>query len=285
MASDEDRIGEALALLETEGAPSLEDLAAAVDLSPSHFQRLFRRWVGVSPKRYQQARALERAKPLLRGGESVLESALGAGLSGPGRLHDLFVQIEAVTPGEYKSLGEHLELRFGVHLTPLGPCCLALSPRGLSALYFLPEASPERARRELAGEWPGARLVEDPESTGELAFRIFHPLGWDRDHPFHLFLKGTNLQVQVWRALLEIPPGSTTSYSDLAESLGRPRTACRAVAGAVGRNAVSFLIPCHRVLRRGGALGGFRWGLGVKQSLLAAEGIELGRAPGRLPRR
>ncbi len=255
--------------------PSLVEIAGALRLSPFHFQRTFRRWVGVSPKRYLQNLTAETAKRALRGGASVLSASYLAGLSSPGRLHDLFVTLESLTPGEYKSRGASLTLRFGVHWTPLGPCCLALSRRGICSVQFLEAARDEdaddEARARLRQAWPGAQLLRAPDETGELVYRIFHAREWSRERPFHLLLRGTNFQVQVWRALLTIPTGTTRSYGQLGAIAGKPPSHARAVASAVAANPVALLIPCHRVIRSNGALSGYRWGASRKRQLLAAE--------------
>ncbi len=258
--------------------PSLDELAGALQLSPFHLQRTFRRWVGVSPKRYLQNLTAETAKRALRDGASVLAASYLAGLSSPGRLHDLFVTLESLTPGEYKTRAAALTLRFGVHWTPLGPCCIALSGRGICSVQFL-DTTPEDDARDVLAEarallghaWPGAHLQHEPAETGELVYRIFHAREWSPKRPFHLLLRGTNFQVQVWRALLTIPTGTTRSYGQLSATAGKPATHARAVANAVGQNPIALLIPCHRVIRNNGALGGYRWGEARKRRLIAAE--------------
>lgn len=274
MPSDHARMGTALQFIANhrDENPSLDAMARAVGLSPYHFQRLFRRWVGISPKRYLQTLTVADAKPRLRRGDSLLEVAYDVGLSGSGRLHDLFVSVEAVTPGEYKARGELLNLRYGVHLTPFGPCCIALSEKGICNLFFLDDPSPAAAAALLREEWPRAEITAAPDATAERAYRIFHGAGWSETEPFHLHLRGTNFQVQVWRALLQIPAGETVSYGDVAEALGRTVSSARAVGNAIGANPVAFLIPCHRAIRNSGALGGYRWGLATKRRILSAEG-------------
>lgn len=273
MPAEYTRMAKALRYIHTHAArhPSLGEIAGSVRLSPYHFQRSFRRWVGVSPKRYLQDLTVERAKAGLRRRATVLETAYDVGLSGPGRLHDLFVSVESVTPGEYKSLGESLTLRIGVHWTPLGPCGLALTERGICALRFLEEGTAAEAEGLLAEDWPRSRLRHDPERTAKVVHRIFHGRLWDREEPFHLLLRGTNFQIQVWRALLRIPPGKSVSYGRLSTALGRSPSHARAVAGAVAANPIAFLIPCHRVIRASGALGGYRWGIERKKRILSAE--------------
>ena len=266
------RVEAAIAYLRdhAEAQPSLGDVAAHVGLSPFHFERLFRRWAGTTPKRFLQAVTLERAKAALAESRSVLDAAYDAGLSGPGRLHDLFVTVEAVTPGEFKRGGDGLTIRYGVHETPLGPALVGLTERGLCALSFVDEGAETKAVADLAAAWPEADLVEDAEVTRAVVDAAF-AAGADRA-PLRVLLRGTNFQLQVWRALLRIPPGRVLAYDDVAALLGRP-TAARAVGRAVGQNPVAVLIPCHRVLRKDGALGGYRWGLDRKRVLLAREAL------------
>jgi AraC family transcriptional regulator of adaptative response/methylated-DNA-[protein]-cysteine methyltransferase len=258
--------------------PALDEIAARVALSPYHFERLFKRWAGTTPKRFIQCLRVEHAKQLLRESRSVLDTSFEAGLSSPSRLHDLFCTLEAVTPGEYKSGGEELKIRYGVHATPFGPCFVATTERGVCRLGFCDddgggedrEGDAEAALRNLECEWPRAQLVDDPGAAGPLVERIFGARDEAPKRPLHLLVKGTNLQVQVWRALLAIPEGSLISYQGLARALGRPN-ATRAVAGAVAANRVGVLIPCHRVLRTTGAITGYRWGPERKRALIAWE--------------
>ncbi|MGH7145228.1 MAG: bifunctional transcriptional activator/DNA repair enzyme AdaA [Planctomycetota bacterium] len=256
--------------------PSLDALAAHLNLSPFHFQRLFTRWAGVSPKRFVQSLTVEHAKRLLAVSEPVLRTSFAVGLSSPGRLHDLFVAIEAMTPGEFKAGGAGLTVRCGFGATPFGEALLARTDRGLCALRFLGDARGReklQARRErlskLQVEFPAAQFEEDHEGTRRWIERIFVRRQQNLP-PIALHVKGTNFQVQVWRALLRIPAGAAVSYSGLADFLGHPRGA-RAVAQAVAHNPVGWLIPCHRVLRSSGALGGYRWGEDRKLALLARE--------------
>jgi AraC family transcriptional regulator of adaptative response/methylated-DNA-[protein]-cysteine methyltransferase len=222
--------------------------------------------VGISPKRFIQLATARAAKDLLAGHETVLDATYRVGLSGPGRLHDLLVSVDAVTPGEFKSRGAGLTIRHGWHPSPFGPALIAASERGVVALYFAAEGVADEER--LAAEWSGADLVEDPDGTSVYADRIFSGIAGDERIP--LLLRGTNLQAKVWKALLRIPEGSAVTYTDLAVSVGRP-DAVRAVASAVGRNPISYLIPCHRVRRSTGALGGYHWGLERKRVMLAYE--------------
>lgn len=252
--------------------PELADVAKAVGLSAGRTQRLFKRWAGVSPKRFLEFLTVEHAKQLLDRSVSVLETSYETGLSGPGRLHDHFVKLEAVTPGEYKSGGGGLELVWGVHDSPFGPVFLAASERGISRLAFLGEKeSAERVRSELeslARSWPGADLGREDASTGELVRRVFDP----ETNPGEILVRvsGTNFQLAVWKALLSIPSGAVSTYQAVAEAAGNAR-ALRAVGSAVGANPVAYLIPCHRVIRKSGAMGEYRWGSATKHALLAWE--------------
>jgi AraC family transcriptional regulator of adaptative response/methylated-DNA-[protein]-cysteine methyltransferase len=250
--------------------PSLDELAQRVDLSPDHFQRVFKSWVGLSPKQFLKYLTLEYAKSCLDKNQSVLDSALDSGLSGPGRLHDLFITMESITPGEYKAGGEGLDIQYGIHPTPFGFAVLAVCDRGLCGSFFLPEPSERLAEEAIKEYWPRARAERNDSKTSSFfANQLFDP-STSESVSLSLFVRGTPFQIQVWRALLEIPSGSLCTYSDVAEFIGRP-TATRAVASAVGDNPISWLIPCHRVIRKGGYLGGYRWGLPRKKVMLAWE--------------
>ena len=253
--------------------PSLDAVAARVGLSPHHFQRVFRRFAGVSPKRFVQFLTAEHAKALLRRPASVLDAAYDAGLSGPGRLHDLVVAVEAVTPGEIKRGGAGISISYGFHLTPFGDCLVAATSRGVCALGFVGDAGRSEALAALAAEWSGAELREDTAATAPVAAAAFAPHGGEPR--LRLLLKGTNLQVKVWSALLRIPEASAASYGQVARAAGHP-TAARAVASAVGRNPIAVLIPCHRVLRSTGAFGEYRWGAARKRAILAWEAARQG---------
>lgn len=271
MNDDYDRIERAIRFMQARfpERPSLAEVSKRAGLTEFHFQRLFRRWAGLSPKRFLQALTVEHAKRTLAESRSVLDAAYASGLSGPGRLHDLFVAIEAVTPGEYKDGGAGVTIRYGVHPSPFGACVVAATERGVCGLAFAPPSRARSAVADVARAWRRATLVEDPRRTAPLARAIFGGPGAARG-PLTLHLRGTNLQVQVWRALLKIPAGSLSTYADLAARIGRPKAA-RAVASAVASNACSYVIPCHRVIRGSGALGGYRWGLARKAALLAFE--------------
>lgn len=246
--------------------PTLEEVAGAMGLSPFHAQRLFTRWAGLSPKRFLGLLTVEHAKALLRADESVMGAAFEVGLSGPSRLHDLFVGFEALTPGEYKEAGAKLTLRWGVHATPFGPALFVATERGLARLDFLEGRGVEEALAEARADWPLSRFVADEQATAPYAAAAFG----GHDAPLKLLLKGTPFQVQVWRALMRIPEGSTVTYGQIAAGLGQPGAA-RAIGAACGRNRIGVLIPCHRVIRDTGALGGYRWGIERKQALLAWE--------------
>ena len=252
-----------------EEQPSLADIASRAGTSPYHFQRLFSRWVGLSPKKYVQFLTLERAKACLDASQSVLDAAFMAGLSSPGRLHDLFVNIEAVTPGEYRRGGAGLVIRHAIHESPFGPCLLMHTERGICALAFVDDGNDARTLACMARRWPNARLIADREAGEALAARAFAAPGNEGD-PVTLLLHGTPFQIQVWNALLRVPMGSVTSYQALANYIGNP-DASRAVGTANGANPISYLIPCHRVIRKSGALGGYRWGLGRKLAMLSQE--------------
>lgn len=269
------RIEKALAFIEQniEQRPGLAKAARSAGLSEFHFQRIFSRMVGISPKRYEQYLTKEAAKRLLQRSVSLLDASYEAGLSGPGRLHDLFVSCEAVTPGEYKSGGEGLEIRYGYHSTPFGECLIAVTGRGVCGLSFVRPRGRVPALESLAKEWRNAQIAEDAAGTKRMVQRIFSGSGLGEraaEGPLPLLLRGTNFQLKVWEALLAIPAGSVTTYEAIARRIGSPGSA-RAVGTAVGRNPIAYLIPCHRVIRGTGELGGYRWGPGRKRLILACE--------------
>jgi AraC family transcriptional regulator of adaptative response/methylated-DNA-[protein]-cysteine methyltransferase len=254
--------------------PALEDMAAAAGMSPFHFQRVFRRWAGISPKRFLQYVTLEHAKRALAADASVLDAALDSGLSGPSRLHDLFVSCTALTPGEFKALGERLVIRWGVHDAPLGRVLIGTTERGVCWLAFL-EHDGDGGDNEAAviaefkREWRGARLLRDDAGTAGAAARAFALAAPGAD-PLPLLVRGTNFQVKVWEALLRIPFGRLVSYQTIARAIGQPR-AVRAVGRAVGANNISWLIPCHRVILATGIIHNYRWGVRQKQILVGFE--------------
>lgn len=272
---DYSRIERAILFLESkyQDQPSLEAAAQHSGLSEHHFQRLFRRWAGISPKRFVQFLTLDHAKKLLRESRSVLDATFEAGLSGPGRLHDLFVQCEAVTPGEYQRQGAGLEITYGFFPTPFGECLLASTERGICSLLFVSEGDRAARLRDLASDWPGARLAENARALSPIAKKIFEPSANGCERPLTLLLKGTNFQIKVWEALLRVPLGAVTSYGDLARRIGEPR-ASRAVGGAVGANPIAYLIPCHRVIRGLGVWGNYGGGVTRKKAMLAWEAAQ-----------
>jgi AraC family transcriptional regulator of adaptative response/methylated-DNA-[protein]-cysteine methyltransferase len=269
--TDYDRVTRALEYLDAhrDERPALEDVARAAGLSPFHFQRLFRRWAGVSPARLLKYQTAQRAKAALREGRTVLDTAYEVGLSGAGRLHDLLVTVDAVTPGNVRAAGAGLTIRWGHHHTPFGGATVAVTDRGICALGFDDHERGATVTR-LHDDWPAARLVREQGETARVIEQIFSRARPGR--PLTLHLRGTNFQLKVWEALLAIPEGTTTSYGDLAESIGRPG-ASRAVGTAVGGNPVAYLVPCHRVLRASGAAGGYRWGTERKRAILAWEAM------------
>ena len=254
--------------------PSVEDVAAEVGLSPSHFQHVFKRWAGLTPKAFLQAITLERARELLRDSASVLDAAYDVGLSGPSRLHDLFVAHEALTPGDYRR--DDLELRYGFHPSPFGEAIVVCAQRGMAGLGFVDEENRAAALADMTRRWPRARFVADDEGTAGAAARAFDRALWRADAPLRIVMIGTDFEVRVWETLLCVPMGRATTYSDIARKLGSPKAA-RAVGAAVGRNPISFVVPCHRVLGRSGALTGYHWGLARKQAII---GWEAGRVAG-----
>ncbi|MEJ2689880.1 MAG: methylated-DNA--[protein]-cysteine S-methyltransferase [Deltaproteobacteria bacterium] len=270
------RIEQAINYLEKhfDKQPDLAAIAKAVNLSKYHFQRLFKRWAGVTPQQFLHFLTLEYTKKLLRESHSVFDASLAAGLSSGSRIHDLFISFDAITPGEYKKFGKGLEILYGYHPTPFGLCLLAITHRGICALRFISPHEQKLALKQLQGEWPEAVFVEKPSATLPIIEKIFSQSA--RNYPFHLTLKGTNFQVQVWRALLAIPAGAIASYQEIAGFLGRPE-ATRAVASAIAKNPISYLIPCHRVIRKSGEIHNYRWGRSRKKAMLAWEAAMLGK--------
>jgi len=270
--SDYARIERAIRYLDANGAeqPDLNDVAKHVGLSPAHFQRMFTRWAGISPKRFLQHRTAQVAKRLLRENRSVLDASYEAGLSGSSRLHDLIVNAEAVSPGEFQKAGEGVVVKFGFHPSPFGECLIAVTPRGICHLAFVHPVSRGEALDRLKHDWPRAEIIADQSAT-RAALAAAFPIGGSKKlPPLSLHIKGTNFQLKVWEALLKIPDGNVTTYGDIAESLHLPG-ASRAVGSAVGSNPVSWLIPCHRVIRSTGELGGYAWGIERKKVMLMKE--------------
>ncbi|MGP8290728.1 methylated-DNA--[protein]-cysteine S-methyltransferase [Vreelandella zhanjiangensis] len=249
--------------------PSLEEVAAHVHLSAYHFQRLFCRYAGISPKRFLQVLTLERGKQLLKEPRALLDVAHELGLSGGSRLYDHFVQLEAVTPGEHKRQGEGVRIEYGVHATPLGTVLVAVTPRGICRMGFVDATSTDELLLKLSKEWPRSTLNHRPEATAYVVDALFAK---PKAEPgtLSLHVTGTNFQVAVWRALLTIPEGQLASYTHIAQALGMPKSS-RAVGNAVGANPIALWIPCHRVIQQSGALGGYRWGIAKKQMVQAWE--------------
>ena len=277
MTIDYSRIEKAIEYLRAHvrSQPSLADVAGHVHMSEFHFQRMFSRWAGISPKRFLEYLTVSFAKRLLENaGEPLLSTALKAGLSGTSRLHDLFVTLEAMSPGEHRKSGMDLVLRYGLHESPFGRCLICVSERGVCGLAFLENGSQDDSLARFQKTWSEAELIEDVAGTAEFVDRMFgRGKSQDRSNTaLHCLVRGTNFQVKVWEALLKIPNGSITTYSKIAGFIGMPK-AHRAVANAVAANPIAFLIPCHRVIRESGSLGGYRYGLPRKQAMLAWENI------------
>lgn len=263
--SDYERIAEAISYVADQaiGQPSLEDMATHVHLSPFHFQRIFCRWAGTTPKRFLQVITLERGKSLLDESRSLLEVSDSLGLSSSSRLHDHFVRLEAVTPGEYKNKGKDLLIEYGVHPSPFGNIFVALTNRGVCRVAFLDNEDSEFQLSDLEKLWPLASFANNNVATRAVVNAMFGSITTP-ERPLSLHVAGTNFQVAVWRALLKIPPGSLVSYKQVAASLDSPQSS-RAVANAIGANPAAFLVPCHRVIQQSGATGGYRWGQTRKQ--------------------
>lgn len=275
--SDYDRIERAMAYMVDKAAeqPSLAEIAAHIHLSPFHFQRLFCRWAGTTPKRFLQVLTLERGKQLLDESRSLLDVSHQLGLSGSSRLHDHFVQIEAVTPGEYKSRGKQVKIAYGLHSTPLGAMFVAVTQRGVCRAEFVDADSLQALVDDLHRAWPLSSITESIESTRHAIDAFFSQNAASGHGPLSLHVAGTNFQLAVWRALLKIPTGTVASYAQVAKSLGAPKAA-RAVGNAIGANPVALLIPCHRVIQQSGALGGYRWGPTKKLMAQAWESGQFG---------
>lgn len=266
-------IARALQVIDAAGPSlTLDDLAAQMDMSPAHFQRVFSQWVGISPKRYQQYLALGHARQMLAERFTVLDTALSTGLSGTGRLHDLFLRWEAMSPGEFARGGEGLTIREGWFDTPFGPAIVMGTDKGICGMGFATDMGAEAAVKDLRRRWPKATYITDRETLSPWVHSAFG-IADQTQIPIHLI--GAPFQIKVWEALLSVPTGHVTTYSQLAGAVGHPK-AVRAVGTAVGRNPISFLIPCHRALRKSGELGGYHWGLPVKRAILAWESARTG---------
>ena len=284
--SDYDTVRRILAFITKEwrAQPSIEAIAEAAGATPTDVHHLFRRWCGLTPKAFLQAITLDHAKGLLSGSASVLDTALEVGLSGPGRLHDLFVTHEAMSPGEWKAGGDGLRLAYGFHGSPFGEALVVTTPRGLAGLGWV--STPADGGKAVGGRaealadmmrrWPHAEYRFDPQATAPYAARIFDPGAWSPEQPLRVVLIGTDFEVRVWETLLRIPVGRATTYGDVANRIGKP-SAARAVGTAVGKNPISFVVPCHRVIGKTGELTGYHWGLTRKRAIL---GWEAGQVAG-----
>jgi AraC family transcriptional regulator of adaptative response/methylated-DNA-[protein]-cysteine methyltransferase len=278
LSRDYDRVEKAIRFLEQsfDRQPSLAEIAGKVGLSEFHFQRLFSRWVGISPKRFLQFLTKEYAKKMLADSRNVLDATYDAGLSSPGRLYDLFVACEALTPGEYKRKGEGMTIFHGIHPSPFGQCLLAVTGRGICGLKFLQGKNREQLTGWLQKQWPMADLVNDPSRVKPFIQRIFDFSADNEPGPLHLYVRGTNFQIKVWEALLMIPLGKAVTYEDIARHIGQPK-ASRAVGNAVGKNPIPFLIPCHRVIRKLGEFGNYGEGPWRKKAILGWEAARQGQ--------
>lgn len=268
---DYERIAQAVVFMRKNhlSQPDLATVAQHVHLSEYHFQRLFTKWTGISPKRFLQHLTIEYAKSKMTQAKSLLDLSVDVGLSSPGRLHDLFVKLEAMSPGEFKAEGVGLQIRYGIHDTPFGKSLIAATSRGICNLHFL-DRNEQDAEQVLRLEWRKAEIIRDQKATQEINDHIFNPTAFSSSKALTLSVKGTNFQIQTWRALLKIPFGGVTTYQTVADMIGRP-TAARAVGNAVGSNPVAYLIPCHRVIRESGELGGYHWGMERKTLILGWE--------------
>lgn len=273
---DYQRIEQAIQFLETHftDQPDLDEIAHHVHVSKYHFQRLFKRWVGISPTQFLQFLTLKYTKEKLAEGRSLLDVSYDAGLSGPGRLHDLFMTFEAMTPGEYKKMGAGLQIEYGFHATPFGECLLAMTERGICHLSFVDEEGQDNAFKQLQSNWTHASFSEDVQKTHALVNQIFASQAAKASRPFHLLVKGTNFQVNVWQALLTIPRGTMVCYQDIAAYLGKPQST-RAVANAIAINPIAYLIPCHRVITKNGNIHRYRWGTARKKAILGWEAASI----------
>ena len=276
-STDFQRIEQAIRFIETNVTvqPSLDQIAEAVQLSRYHFDRLFKRWAGITPIQFLHFLTLEYTKQKLMESGSILETSLDAGLSGPGRLHDLFVTFEAMTPGDYKKRGHGLVISYGICNSPFGECLLAATKRGICYMGFITKENRADILDQLYDNWPKAVFTEDPAYACGIVHRIFSNHGKRTDSPFHLHLTGTNFQINVWKALLAIPEGALVTYRDIAAYIGHP-SAVRAAAHAIAVNPVAYLIPCHRVITKSGNIHNYRWGAARKKALIGWEAAKTG---------
>lgn len=272
MLGDYDKVRKTLSFITEHwrDQPSLEQIADHVGISAPHLHHVFRRWSGLSPKAFLQAITLDHARRLLREPVTLFDASLELGLSGPARLHDLFVTHEAMSPGDWKTGGEGLNLYFGYHASPFGEAIAVVTDRGLAGMGFVDDGNRPAALADMTRRWPKASFLPDQAQTAPYIARAFDPSRWQPETPLNVILIGTDFEVRVWRTLLSIPLGKATTYGDLAERIGKPKAA-RAVGAAVGRNPISFVVPCHRVIGKSGALTGYHWGLTRKQAILGWE--------------
>jgi AraC family transcriptional regulator of adaptative response/methylated-DNA-[protein]-cysteine methyltransferase len=250
--------------------PSLEQLAEAAGLSTFHFQKIFKKWAGISPKKFIQFLTIEYAKDKLKQ-TNLMNTTYDSGLSSTSRVHELFVNVEAVTPKEFKSLGKDLIIYYGFHNSPFGLCLIAATDRGICNLFFLNENEKVKALNEIKEQWSNATFIEDARKTDKYFKQIFNS---NIKEKLNVFVKGTNFQIQVWKALLKIPEGNLTTYENVARAIGSPR-ALRAVGTAVGSNPISYLIPCHRVINKMGIIGNYRWGSDRKRAMIGWEASKI----------
>jgi AraC family transcriptional regulator of adaptative response/methylated-DNA-[protein]-cysteine methyltransferase len=275
MSTDYECVEKAIRYLEEnfQDQPGLEEVARHVNMSPYHLQRLFRRWVGISPKRFLQFLTIDYAKNLLKESHSILDATYESGLSSPSRMHDLFVTIDAVTPGEFSKQGAGLHIWYGIHASPFGDCLVGVTERGVCDLSFITLAGKGECVADLHQRWRQAELKESPQTTQPFFDEVFPSGPHNGKRSVTWFLRGTNFQIKVWEALLKIPPGYVCSYEDVATYVGKP-SAARAVGNAVGGNPVSYIIPCHRVIRKVGLAGNYRWNAARKKAMLGWEAAQ-----------
>ncbi len=275
--TDYDHVRRALAFMtgHWRDQPSLDEVASHLGITPTHLNHVFRRWAGITPKAFLQALTLDHARALLRANASLLDTAFEVGLSGPGRLHDLFVTHEAMSPGEWKAKGAGLTLTYGFHASPFGEAIVVTTPRGLAGLGFVDAEDRPSALADMVRRWPNATFLPDQKATERAAHRAFDPEAWTSDQPLRVVFIGSDFEVRVWESLLRIPMGAATTYATIASHIGKPKAA-RAVGAAVGRNPISFVVPCHRVIGSSGALTGYHWGLTRKQAMLGWEAARAG---------
>lgn len=269
MQTDYQRIEKAIKYIEENfrSQPSLEDIAKHIHLSQFHFQKLFTKWAGISPKKFLEVLTLDYTKKRLEESEDIFDAIYDSGLSSTSRLHELFVNIEAITPSEFKKLGSNLKIKFGFHETIFGLALIAITTRGICALHFIEPNKKKEFLKNLKRDWPNAEFIQDQRNTKKVIENIFNNNGSDK---LNLLVKGTNFQIQVWKALLKIPSGNITSYEKIARYIRHPK-ATRAVGSAIGKNPISFIIPCHRVINKLGVIGNYRWGRERKKAILAWE--------------